>query len=394
MKAIETISKVTGLYVLSADGQIGVIGADRSIEPDAEATEALSSHTARFIAHCSADPAGPQRIGIIYRTDERKPWGSDTLVFDERVVRELYPVSGPMPDELTAFQKKSRENSIYRGVELLLEFRQESVPDAPIFCPVLFDRGTVLAQYPFFLNRPVTPADRETPVVEVVNLISTIPIARRNVPAVLELLQKVHDRLIRKDMRRSATFTLIDKVARGARTDAEPDGAFFDVDKRAERTVSVSTPVVRPRIDLDKLKSLQRFDHIEKWVDRTRRSADVELLRSFAQFRDLDANALALVAEQSRVYSAPGGTRLLERGMSDDWNMYLIDGTVALEAADGATLFVAGGSEKAANPIAFLKPRKYSVTTVTAVSFLWIPNALLDALPESSLKSSFIDRRP
>jgi len=391
MKAIDSLTKITGLYVLQADGRIGVIGPDNRVEPDDDATQALAAHVARFLAHCAAEPRGPHRIAIVYRTDERRPWGSETLVFDERVVRELYPVSGPMPDELTAFQKKSRENSIYRGVELLLEYRQESIPDAPIFCPVLYDRDTVLSEYPSFLNRAPVEADRATPVIEVVNLIATIPIARRNVPMVLDLLQKVRDRLIRKDMRRAATFTLIDKVARGARTDG---GEFFDIDKRAERKLSLPTGGGRPRVDLDKLKSLPRFDQIEKWVDRTRRSADAELLRSFAQFRDLDADSLALIAEHSRVYSAPGGTRLLERGMSDDWNMYLIEGTVSLEAADGATLFVAGGSDKAANPIAFLKPRKYSVTSVTAVSFLWIPNALLEGLPAASMKSSFVDRRP
>src|SRR5581483_1463241 len=111
MSAIESLIKIPGLYVISADGTIGATGDDGRIEVDPAASSAWATHTARFLAHCSADPAGAQRIAIIYRSGERKPWGSDTLVLDERVVRELYPVSGPPPDELTAFQRKSRENS-------------------------------------------------------------------------------------------------------------------------------------------------------------------------------------------------------------------------------------------------------------------------------------------
>jgi len=395
MRSVATLIKVTGLYVLMPDGGIGAIAADDRVEIDAEASQAWSAHTARFLAHCMSDPTGPQRIAIIHRTDERRPWGSDTLVFDERVVRELYPVSGPTSDGLTVFQKKSRENSIYRGIELLLDYRQESIPDAPIFCPVLLERETFLSEYPSFLNRPAAAADREIPVVEVVNLLANIPIARRDVPAVRALLEKMRERLIRKDMRRAGTFTLIEKVARAARSDAGAHATFFDADKRAERQVDLATGVAgKRRIDFDKIRALPRFDQIEKWVDRNRRAPDIETLRAFAQFRDLDTDALALVAEQSRVYSAPSGTRLLERGMSDDWNMYLIEGTLALEAADGATLFVAGGSDKAANPIAFLKPRKYSVTTVTASTFLWIPNALLEALNPAPATPSVVDRRP
>lgn len=382
--SIDSLTKITGLYVLAADGRIGFVGPNKTIERDDEATQALGPHIARFLAHCDAEPAGLQRVAIIYRAPQRKPWGEETLVLDARVVRELYPITGQQTEELTVFQKKSQENSVYRGIELLLEYHRESMPEVPIYCPLLYDRQTVLAQYPTFLNRPLQPADENIPVVEVVNLLATIPVARRDVPEVQSLLKKAHERLIHKGMRRSGEFTLVDKVRPGARVEVSPDAMYFDADKRSEPKprAPAAAPAAAPRagIDLAKLKALPRFEQLEKWADRNRRSVDAETLRTFTPFRDHDMGTLAAVAQYIRVYSVPSGTRLLDRGMNDEWNLFLIEGTVSLAAADGANLVIVGGSEKAANPIASLKPRKYAVTAMTTVSFLWIPNMLLEAI--------------
>lgn len=396
--SIESLTKITGLYVLAADGRIGVIGPNKTVERDDEATQALGPHIARFLAHCDAEPAGLQRVAIVYRAAQPKPWGHETLVLDARVVRELYPITGRQTEELTVFQKKSQENSVYRGIELLLEYHRESMPEIPIYCPLLYDRHTVLAQYPTFLNRPLQPADENIPVVEVVNLLATIPVARRDVPEVQALLKKAHERLIHKGMRRSGEFTLVDKVP-GAHAEASPDAMYFDADKRREpkSSLSVDLPGATPRaavaapragFDFEKLKALPRFEQLEKWADRNR-PVDAETLRAFAQFRDHDMATLAAIARYLRVYTVPSGTRLLDRGMNDEWNLYLIQGSVSLAAADGANLTVAGGSEKAANAIASLKPRKYAVTAVTTVSFLWIPNVLLQAISAAPALPSF-----
>jgi len=101
------------------------------------------------------------------------------------------------------------------------------------------------------------------------------------------------------------------------------------------------------------------------------------LLQSFAQFRAMSAEVLQVLAAQLLIHAAPAGVQLLNRDTTDEWNMYLIAGKVALDPGDGACVFIEGGSAKAAVPIASLKPRKYTVTTVTPIRFLWIPDSLL-----------------
>jgi len=51
-----------------------------------------------------------------------------------------------------------------------------------------------------------------------------------------------------------------------------------------------------------------------------------------------------------------------------------------LTPADGATLRIDGGTDKAAYPVAFLKPRKYAIESLTPVSFLWVHDLLLEAV--------------
>jgi CRP-like cAMP-binding protein len=137
---------------------------------------------------------------------------------------------------------------------------------------------------------------------------------------------------------------------------------------------------VRQRLELaDKAQAAHRVEQVEKWAS-PRQAIQAMRLQAFTQFKNLDPDRLSLLAEKAQIYSAPMGTRLLNRGMSDPWNMYLLEGKVSLEPADGASLYIEGGSEKAANPVSFLKPRKYTVTAVTTVSFLWVHDAVLEAV--------------
>jgi hypothetical protein len=174
-------------------------------------------------------------------------------------------------------------------------------------------------------------------------------------------------------------FTLTDR-GYGSTTTGTEEGGFFDVDKRHERQETLDAAVGDRLRSAQELQQVDRFDQVEKWLERPHRPVDAALLRGYTQFRDLDTERLALIAEKALVYTAPSGVRLLNIGMKDAWNMYLLEGTVSLEAADGGTLLVTGGGEKAASPVSFLKPRKYTVTSVTSVSFLWIHDALLEAV--------------
>lgn len=375
MAAIDTLANVIGLYAVRADGVLGVYGDGKQFIPDTELSAALAPFIRQLLsAYLAHSDGNKYRIGLVcHPQDSPRPWNTDTFLLEKSVVRELYPVGGPPSKDLTAFQNKNREKSIYRAIELLIEYRHETAPDEAVYCPLLFDNGTSLHDYPPALGFGGTP-DKPASVLEVLNLMAAFPMGRRNHPAIAKLMGRMQQYIVKKDKRRDGNLAITDRDYVGTHDNEGAD--FFDVDKRHDRQGSL---LDRLRSAED-LQAAERFDQVERWLERPHRPADAALLRRFSQFRDLDMDRISTLVKKALIYTAPSGVRLLNMGMTDSWNMYLLEGTLSLEAADGGTLLITGGTDKATSPVSFLKPRKYNVSSVTPVSFLWIHDALLAAV--------------
>lgn len=381
VKAIDTLTNAVGLYALTLDGEMGVYGDGNQFSANHALGQAFGPQIRQLLKSYLANPdRGEYRLGVVFHGQGAGPWRSDTLVLEEHVLRETYPVGGPPSQTLTAFQKKNRIKSIYRGIELLVAHRIEHLADTPMYCPLLFDRETSLDEYLPKSKSGVT-ADQSVPVLEVLNLLAVLPVGRRHTPALATLMQDMHRYLDSKDARRNDTFSIRKESYVPTRADESTTVEFFDVDKRHDRAQTLSTGNLGRRLELAmQVPPSERFDQVERWLVRPHQPVDAGLLRGFERFRNLDADRLAALAEKALVHTAPGGVRLLDVGMQDAWNMFLLEGTVSLQAADGGSLLVTGGTDKAASPISFLKPRKYMVTSLTPVSFLWLLDALLAAV--------------
>lgn len=386
MKAIEALTHDAGYYVLTYDGKLGCFQPDQGFIVDAELSETFARFNSSFLESYVQNPgADGWCLGIVYVSEHRKPWGTQTLLFDERVVRELYPVSGPASKELTAFQKKSRENSVYRAMELLLGYRLEIDREAPIFCPVLFDRGTTLGDYPRLFDPPLADTQRRLPAVEVLNLLAPIPVARRGVAAIRALMECVYQGVVKKEMRKQSPLAAfrfghspVDDLFAAAPATAASSKTARPVVAAAVKTRSAPSPLMSDReiasktAELDALHRSQLVDSIERWRKPKTETLDPEVLRAFHQFSTISPTERALLAKWNPPYTAPAGACLIERNASDNWNLYLIEGQLSLKTADGTRSAIDGGSSKATYPISSLKPRKYTVTAATQVRFLWI----------------------
>lgn len=366
----ELLKNLKGLYILTKDGQLGVYDDQMQFVPDTALTAALQEHNLRMLQSYLTSKSVDQhtRIGLIFPTREERPWKTDTLFLEERVVRQLFPV-GDAHAPLTAFQKKNQERSLFRGMESIVNFHVPN-DDHIAFCPVLFDRNLTLDTYLPTLGRAETKEDATTPVIEVLNLVTDLPLAQRDTPAIRSIHEKIRAKLIQKERGHGAGFTLIHEL----KFDKDSNNSGYDADARADREITLSAA------DLDQLHITQRFDGVERWLEIPHKPVNPGHLRKFFQFRDLNDVCLSVLAARTLVYTAPSGTQLLQCGMTDKWNMYLLEGTVLLEATDGQSLTVEGGSQKAETPLSFLKPRKYKVTSLTSVSFLWIHDDLLRAV--------------
>ncbi len=377
MQLTEVLTDIpAGLYVLSANGELAVSDAQHRLHVDTGLTQVFAEHSRDFLRAYLREPhAGDRRVAILYDAPEPRSWGRLTLSLEDFLVRDLYPVGGP-GNKLTAFQQKNREKSVYRGMELMLEYRENG---APAYCPVLFNGHATLAARASALGRAPGAEERDIAAIDVLNLIATLPHPRRMSTAVQALADRLHRALIRKDVRDVREFDL---QTAGHRPDGSgPVGeAYADIarDRRLQRVVTL------PSVDASRLHDTDRLDSIERWLRIPHQAVDAGRLREFVQFRALDEARLAELASRSLVYTAPTGTQLLERNLGDAWNFYLLEGAVLLTPADGQTLRVDSGSEQASHPIAFLKPRIYRVETLTPVSFLWVHDLLLDAVLDTA----------
>lgn len=382
MSTIETFPGLVGFYTLTPEGWLGYYDQDKKFILDAKLTQVFADYNGRYLMAYLQNPAqGNFRLAIIHRTQEKRPWGSDTLLLEKHILRRLYPVTGMTTEkDLTTFQMKNQEKSIFRGMELFLEYKDISNPGMTIFCPVLYDRGATLDDYAPLLDRAPTSTDRETPVVEVINLLAAIPMGRRDAAEIGILKDKIYQGIVKKGMRKSADFTLIDDVRRNTQAVAEAgDGDYYDGgNKRTERKVTLDAFAAGGKGNSNSTDVSVLIRNIASSLVGHPEPADPAAIKIFSRFRDLDHDKLEAIAAQSLIYKVPPGTKLLERGTSDSFNLYLLDGTVKLVAADGVEKFIEGGTATASNPISCLKPRMYTVSAFTRVAFLWLDDNLVD----------------
>ena len=391
MSTITTFPSLAGMYVLMPDGQLGVYDQNMKFVVDSKLTKAFSEYNLSFLMSYHQNPEqGNFRLGLIHRTREKRPWGTDTLLLEKHVVRRLYPLSGTTASsDLTTFQKKNREMSIYRGMELFLEYKDTSTPELPVYCPVLYDRITALNSYAAILDRTVTSDDRETAVVEVVNLLAAIPMAKRFSSDISNLRERIYRGIVKKNMRKSSGYTLIDDIRRNAKTrktDKIKD-PYGNVDKRADRQVTLDTLTTVENRNSGHAVSSSIHKLIGESSDKRTVPAEPLMLAKFSKFSRLDHNKLEKLAARSLLFTVPPGTKLLERGTTDTWNLYLLEGTLQLTAADGGIKYIEADTENAQSPVASLKPRMYTVSALTRASFIWIDDNVADQIVRGDIAS-------
>lgn len=117
----------------------------------------------------------------------------------------------------------------------------------------------------------------------------------------------------------------------------------------------------------------------------TSTQAKPELLTRFIPFSECSADELIVLADHSWVDEAERGHVLAQAGSSDNWDYYLIEGTLKLVADDGRVLYTMGGSSTARAPISHLQPRHYTLTAMTPVKYLRVDVSLLKNLSFSGM---------
>ncbi|MGW8246556.1 MAG: hypothetical protein ACWGOV_00475 [Acidiferrobacterales bacterium] len=380
MKLIEAIPDLANFVILLGNGKLGTYRDTGEFVVQQNFTEMFAEHTAEFLKTYTSDPdMDGYRLGIVFPTQEERPWHSATLALEPDIVRKLYPSGGTRGGELTSFQKRNIERSVYQGIELLMEHHDEALPGVQLYCPVLFFRQTTLDRYAGLLQREPTAADRRIPVMEVLNFLAPIPRGRRNTEGIGKLSKTIYEGVINKGARKSGYGFFGEKgksvpggASSGAAITQQAEQAFSNI--LGERRNQGYSSWMSANC------SEETRQRVGRWLVEPYKYVKPERLRTFTRFRGLGIDGLTLLADQHPIFNAPAGSQLLARGSADKWNMYLLDGAVELEAEDGEKMIVEANTPQAAAPIASLKPRIFTVTAKLPTKFLWIMDNLADTL--------------
>ncbi len=111
--------------------------------------------------------------------------------------------------------------------------------------------------------------------------------------------------------------------------------------------------------------------------------ASPELLANFIPFSECSQDELIVLADHAWVDEVKKGYVVAQSGSSDEWDLYLIEGTLKLVADDGKETFIMGGSRTARASCGHLQPRHYTISAITPVRFLRVDNTLLKDLTYS-----------
>lgn len=98
----------------------------------------------------------------------------------------------------------------------------------------------------------------------------------------------------------------------------------------------------------------------------------IESLRQFEAFDGLSEDDLTVLATRASVRELRPRTVLFRHGDNDSWIYCLAEGALDLTAKDGRARRIEAGSHAASYPIASLRPRQYTATTLTRVQVISI----------------------
>ncbi len=103
----------------------------------------------------------------------------------------------------------------------------------------------------------------------------------------------------------------------------------------------------------------------------------IELLRRLRTLSQFNNEQLAQLADKLTLQSAVKKTRLIERGETEEFCLYILQGSVNTIAKDGAIKLVECKSEGELSPIAHIRPSMYDVDAAETIEYIKIPTGLL-----------------
>jgi len=345
---------IEGFYVLTAQSELGRYDNNGRFRAAPELTASLKDMTERLLHQYRSGDASSLAIGLVANIASSKPWRSATLVFSDAVLREVYHTSDDPDAPLTAFQKRNKLRSMFQGMELVLDTKKASQPQYPRFCPVLF--APEVSSEVLSGRYGIDYVDaRHT--LEVLDLMAVLDPELQKHSALSAMVLEMRRAKIAPELRHGPGLMLVEDASSG--------------DRSAPDRGTAPAPDASPWEDEPEPRDIcfNDGDPVTYW-----------LLAWFAPFNELNDLQRQFVARGHTIMQRPAGTRLIEKGSQEDMSIYLVQGTLDLEAFDGRRMTITGGTRRASLPISQLRPHAYTVTAATEVTVILFSQVMVREL--------------
>lgn len=339
---------IEGFYLLTPGGELGRYRSDGELALETGLSASVADKIHLLLKqYRSGDES--VRIALVVPRVPDQSWRSASMVFSDRGLREFYRTSTDHDAPLTSFQKRNRVKSVFQGMEVVLDAKEVTQPPYPRACPVLFVPevdASILGQR--YNLDSVDPAI----VLEVVDLMAPLGPEDRRHGALARMVMEMQRTRIAPEMRSGPELVLAATTGASGERPAASEPAqkkspWEDLPERQDTCFNAGDPVTY-------------------W-----------LLAWFAPFNELNDLQRQFIARGHTITKKPAGTILIERGSLEDISIYLIEGTIELEAFDGKTMDIVGGTKHAHLPISQLRPHAYTVRAATDVTIILVSQRMV-----------------
>lgn len=348
----ELLPGIEGFYLLTAAGRLGRYQTDGSFREEPELSGCLTDKIAQVLRQYRSGEVNELALALITPNTPDQPWKSATLVFGDSTVREVFKVGDDAEAPLTSFQKRNKVKSVFQGMELVLDTRKVSQPQLSRFCPVLFvpevNGETLRRRY----NVGALDTRR---AFEVLDMMAPFSPKEQRDPALTEMALEMSRAKIVPEVRQAPELMLVENAA-----------ASGTGDEGGSLTADAAGIAPWENLPEDRNTCFNDGDPVTYW-----------LLAWFAPFNELNDLQRQFLARGHVVTKKPAGSTLIERGSREDVTIYLIEGTLELEAFDGKKISVVGGTRRAHLPISQLSPHAYTIKAATDVSVILVSQAMV-----------------
>ena len=333
VRGFSHLREIRGFYVLTDKGMLAVVDANGGLVVDTLVSEAFYQYSKQFLQrHEEAVAESPHVLGILYPYTGKSKWQSPTFLYTDHVVRSLYKTGGHQIDELTDFQHRQKGNSIYRGMELLLDHKVDSAPGSYVYCPLLYDNGKNVGDCLDDKAIDDYGLEKGMPILEVINFLEYIEPKKRNSKAIRYLNDHIYSGGIDKTLRKPVELGLVGEFRPSAPSNIDDTATIKD-----------------DLLDTHRLVSFAYQSGGQRQQLTVGMSSD--LLSDFVLFKDMGETELEAYAAAAVLERAPKGFQLFSLKSTDDNEYFLLTGCVCQENEKGILRMIEAETASAANAI-------------------------------------------